>query len=81
MGRNNLTTLCMLIQVTRISHVTHTHPDGSGVGAFDSWSVEAGEKGTITHRVTLSEDQRLSPTTRELRVQPPDLKETRKKIK
>lgn len=67
-----------MIRLTGILNVNHTHPDGSRVGAFDSWSVKAGEKGTIAHRVTLSEDQRLRLTTRKLCVQPPDLREIRK---
>lgn len=52
-----------------------THPDRGRVRALDGWSVEAGEEGSITHRVTLSEDQRTRLTTGQLRVQPPDLRQ------
>lgn len=50
-----------------------THPNRGSVRALDSRRVEAGEEGAVTHRVTLSEDQRTNLTAGELRVQPPDL--------
>ena len=55
-----------------------THPDGSCVRAFNGGRVEAGEEGAVTHRVTLSEDERTRLTTGQLRVQPPDLRERKR---
>lgn len=52
-----------------------THPNSGGVRALDGWRVKAGEEGAVTHRVTLSEDQRTSLATGQLRVQPPNLTE------
>lgn len=53
-----------------------THPNCRGVRGLDGRCVEAGEEGAVTHGVTLSEDQRTGLTTGQLRVQPPDLRET-----
>lgn len=54
-----------------------THPDGGGVGALHSRSVEAGEERAVADRVSLGEDQGTRLSASQLRVQPPDLRTQR----